>query len=93
MDHDDFDQEPVRGLPEMLPPGERVLWRGAPDVGALARDALKLRWVAGYFVALFLWKGLAGMAVGGAAASFGQASFFLVLGAAACALLWAVAWC
>ena len=93
MDHDDFDQEPIRGLPQMLPPGERILWQGAPAVRALARDALKIRWVAGYFLALFLWKGVAGLAQADAAASFGAAAFFLVLGAAACALFWAVAWC
>lgn len=93
MDHDDFDQEPIRGLPQMLPPGERILWQGAPSAAALARDALKVRWVAGYFVVLFLWKGLASMTMMGAAAAFGNASFFLVLGALACGLLWAIAWC
>ena len=29
-DHDDFDFEPVRGLPQVLPKGERMLWQGAP---------------------------------------------------------------
>ena len=28
--HDDFDFEPVRGLPQVLPEGERLLWQGAP---------------------------------------------------------------
>ncbi len=28
---DDFTVEPVRGLPELLPAGERMLWQGAPD--------------------------------------------------------------
>ena len=28
--HDDFAFEPVRGLPAVLPPGERMLWQGAP---------------------------------------------------------------
>lgn len=93
MDHDDFDQEPIRGLPEMLPPGERILWQGAPSARALARDALKVNWVAGYFGAVFLWHGLTGMPETGAAASFAAASFYLVPGALAVALLWAVAWC
>ena len=31
MYHDDFDQEPIRGLPEMLPEGETILWHGAPN--------------------------------------------------------------
>lgn len=56
MSHDDFHVEPVRGLPEALPDGERILWQGAPDAWALARDALVLRWVAGYFALLMLWR-------------------------------------
>lgn len=38
-----------RGLPERLPEGERLLWQGAPDWRALARDALHLRGLAIYF--------------------------------------------
>jgi hypothetical protein len=92
MDHDDFDQEPIRGLPEMLPPGERILWQGAPSARALARDVFKLRWVAGYFALLFGWRtvSLAAEMPWGRAA--GQSSFFLVLGAVCCALLGATAW-
>lgn len=40
------------GLPGPLPAGERVLWRGAPDWRALARDALHLRGLALYAGAL-----------------------------------------
>ena len=93
MDHDDFDQEPIRGLPQMLPKGERILWQGAPEVAALARDGLKIRWVAGYFVMFFLGSGTAGLTRMDAPAAFGQASFYLILGAVACALLYAIAWC
>ncbi len=55
-DHDDFAMEPVPGLPEAPPKGEEVLWQGRPDTWALARAALGLRWVAGYFVALAVWR-------------------------------------
>ncbi|PWJ21701.1 photosynthetic complex putative assembly protein PuhB [Jannaschia seohaensis] len=92
MDHDDFDQEPIRGLPQMLPDGERILWQGAPSAWALARDALRLRWVAGYFMLFFGWNTVsmaAEMSWGRAAA---ESSFFLVLGLACCALLGAIAW-
>ncbi|MBM2575503.1 PH domain-containing protein [Jannaschia sp. Os4] len=92
MDHDDFDQEPIRGLPRMLPDGERILWQGAPSARALARDALRWRWVAGYFAVLFLWSFVAGMATDSAAAALGRASFYAAAGAVACALLFAVAW-
>ena len=55
-DHDDFAMEPVPGLPEAPPKGEEVLWQGRPDTWALAREALGLNWVAGYFVALAAWR-------------------------------------
>lgn len=92
MDHDDFDQEPIKGLPETPPAGEEILWQGAPSARALARDAMKLRWVAGYFALLFGWRTVvlaAGMPWGRAAA---ESSFYLVLGAGCCALLGAIAW-
>jgi len=56
MSHDDFKFEPVRGLPEALPEGEHILWQGSPSVLRLARDAMKLNWVIGYFVLLAVWR-------------------------------------
>ena len=56
MSHDDFKFEPVRGLPEALPKGEHILWQGSPSVLRLARDAMKLNWVIGYFVLLMVWR-------------------------------------
>jgi hypothetical protein len=91
-DHDDFDQEPIRGLPEMPPAGERILWQGAPSTWAMARDVFKLRWVAGYFILFFGWQTVnlaASMSWTRAAA---ESSFFLVLGAGCCAMLFMVAW-
>ncbi len=54
--HDDFAIEPIRGLPERPPVGEEILWQGRPDTFALARDAYKITWVAGYFAALAVWR-------------------------------------
>lgn len=54
--HDDFAIEPVPGLPERPPLGEELLWQGRPATVALARDAFKITWVAGYFVALAVWR-------------------------------------
>ncbi|NEV64224.1 photosynthetic complex putative assembly protein PuhB [Thiorhodococcus minor] len=48
----EYDFEPVRGLPEQLPPGEEVLWQGQPRWGALARRAFHVRKIAIYFVVL-----------------------------------------
>jgi hypothetical protein len=90
-DHDDFQTEPVRGLPENLPEGEEILWQGQPNWWALAQEALSLRWVAGYFVFLFAWRTVGGAATESWVQSATTASFFLVLGALVCALLIIVA--
>ena len=57
--------EAAPGLPEPLPPGERLLWQGSPDWRALARDALHWRKLALYFTLLLGWRGLASAADGG----------------------------
>ncbi len=90
-DHDDFQTEPVRGLPEMLPDGERILWQGQPNWWALAKEALSLWWVAGYFAFLFAWRTIGGAATESWVQSATAASFFLVLGAIVCGLLMLVA--
>lgn len=61
--------EPVRGLPEPLPPGERVLWQGSPSFAGLARRAFHVRAVAGYFALLALWKLATGLHDGAGAAA------------------------
>ncbi|MEL6665051.1 MAG: photosynthetic complex putative assembly protein PuhB [Pseudomonadota bacterium] len=48
--------EPMRGMPEPLPEGERVLWQGSPSALALAINAFRLRWVLGYFVLMTLFR-------------------------------------
>jgi Bacterial PH domain len=56
--------EAARGLPEALPEGERQLWQGSPDVRLLARQALHLDLVIGYFVLLLGWRAVTGWADG-----------------------------
>ena len=56
--HDDFDFEPVRGLPQVLPKGERMLWQGAPRWQDLAEHAVQARKVIWYFVAIAVVQGL-----------------------------------
>jgi hypothetical protein len=58
--HDDFAFEPIPGLPERLPAGEEMLWQGRPDTGALAREAYGIRWIAGYFALIVLWRATIG---------------------------------
>lgn len=50
----EHDFEPIRGLPGQLPPGERIIWQGAPQWRPFLRHALLSRWIAGYFGVLGL---------------------------------------
>jgi len=59
--------EPIPGLPEHLPQGERILWQGAPHWLALALTAFRLRAVALYFAALMVWRAASVWHDGGAA--------------------------
>jgi hypothetical protein len=52
---DDFDGEPVPGLPQRPPSGEKILWQGAPQWRATALRTFHVRKVAVYFVALLVW--------------------------------------
>lgn len=92
MPHDDFATEPVPGLPEVPPAGEHILWQGRPDWWAFSREALNLPWVAGYFVALALWRFVAVVDLMPAAEAVRLAVPFLILGAGVCALLAAIGW-
>jgi Bacterial PH domain len=51
----EYDIEPVPGLPGHLPPGETMLWQGAPEWKRLAVSAFHIRGVAIYFGALILF--------------------------------------
>lgn len=54
--HDDYAVEPIRGLPENLPAGERILWQGAPSWWELAKSVFHIRAVALYFAVLMIWR-------------------------------------
>ncbi len=89
---DDFNFEPIRGLPEMLPADEHILWQGSPAPFALAREALGLYWVAGYFLLLAVWRVGVSSIDFPMAVALTHAVPFLVIGAVACAILYVVAW-
>lgn len=82
MSEHDFEQSP--GLPGKLPPGERIVWQGAPDWRTLARSAYHTRWIAFYFVALAL--------LGAAAGSLGGALITLAAGGLCLVVVAALAW-
>ena len=52
----EHEAEPIEGLPELLPQGERILWQGAPQWKALALRGLHVRTVLVYFALLFVWS-------------------------------------
>ena len=93
MSHDDdFNFEPVRGLPEKLPQGEHILWQGAPDPHALAREALSLRWVAGYFVVLVVWRIVASSADFPLGEALLHAVPLVLLGLLGSGIIYLIAW-
>jgi len=53
--HDDFAVEPVPGLPELPPAGERVLWQGRPRWWSLAKRQFQIGLIGLYFLALSIW--------------------------------------
>ena len=56
-----FVDESLRGLPERLPEGERLLWQGAPDWRRLALDVFHIRGLALYFGAIIAYCLIAGI--------------------------------
>lgn len=89
----DFDFEPVRGLPGHLPAGETLLWQGAPDLKAMALGVFHLRKVAIYFGLLAAWRFAIVDHDGASLAASTSAAMLLVgLGAAAVAILGAIAY-
>jgi hypothetical protein len=89
----EHEHEPVLGLPEPLPVGERMLWQGAPDWRSLAVHALHVRKVAFYFTLLAVWHVIE-LASGGATllAALRGALWLVLLGAAAVGVLSLLAW-
>ncbi|CAH2601017.1 putative photosynthetic complex assembly protein [Rhodovastum atsumiense] len=87
------EDKPVRGLPERLPDGEKILWQGAPRWGALARWGFHVRKIALYFALLLTWQVASNINDGVPADDVVAAAFWLVLVAAtAIGLFSAFAW-
>ncbi|MEP2639460.1 photosynthetic complex putative assembly protein PuhB [Roseobacter sp.] len=92
MSHDDFEIEPIEGLPQEPPKGERILWQGRPDWARLSIEALNLKWVMGYFAVLTIWRFLSMADLLPLGRAIGSAVPFVILGAVVCGLLMAVAY-
>lgn len=80
----EYEHEPIRGLPGDLPPGEVILWQGAPDWRVFARSALHTRWLGLYFALIAAFALVSG-SIGGMVAALLSAAvvFGLLLGFAA----------
>jgi hypothetical protein len=77
----EHDFEPVRGLPEKLPQGERILWQGSTDWLSFAVRVFHLRFVAGYFALVLAWTLFAGLWEGLSAAAMLNSAMWLSLAA------------
>ncbi len=89
----EHDFEPVPGLPERLPQGERILWQGAPHWPTLARRAMHTHKIAGYFGIIAAWQLFATLNAGGAFAPALVSTAILVgVAAVPIALFAAYAW-
>ncbi len=85
--------EPVRGLPEVLPAGEQMLWQGSPDWRTLARRAFHVRKLVVYFAVLVALR--VAVVVSGPASAFSvlvSALWMVLLGATAVGLMALMAW-
>ena len=97
MSQDDFAFEPVPGLPALPPDGETILWQGRPAGFALAREAYKVNWIAGYFALLVLYRGYSGWDAGGLPMALAYGLPYAAIGATTYVLLcvgaiWRVLW-
>lgn len=92
MSHDDFNFEPVRGLPEQLPEGEHILWQGSPDWRRLAREALGVRWIVAYFGILVVWRIGVSSIENPLFVSIMHAVPFVIAGVLACGLIYLIAY-
>ena len=91
MSHDDFNFEPIRGLPEALPADEHILWQGRPNSLRLAKDAWSLNWVVGYFIALAVIRVITVLDMMSLTSAMAQCIPFLLAGAFTALILFGVA--
>lgn len=85
----EYENEPIPGLPGLLPAGERIIWQGSPEWRALARTAFHTRLIAGYFALLTAWATVSALAVDG---DLTGVVMTLLLGTIGIALLHLLAW-
>ena len=89
----EHDFEPVHGLPEALPSGERIVWQGAPDFRSLAIRVFHVRKIAIYFAAVAVLQLASALADGHSLReSFGGLVLLAASAASAIGVLGVIAW-
>lgn len=89
----DFDFEPIPGLPERPPRGERILWQGSPEWKSMAIHVFHVRKLVIYFAILVAWQMVSSVYDGNSAAStVTSAAFFAGIAGAAIAIVTLLAW-
>lgn len=89
----EYECEPIRGLPELPPEHETIIWQGEPNLHGMARRVFHVRKV-GFYFAIVLAASLAAKWSAGAGTEslIATASWQLTLAAGALALLYLLAW-
>lgn len=89
----EYEYEPIKGLPEALPDGEHIVWQSSPEWSAMARRVFHVRAVTLYFACLMAWYIWSRLDAGASFAEAAAASSWpAALGGSALAILWGMAW-
>ncbi len=90
---EEFDHEPIPGLPGLLPPGEQIVWQGQPSWRSLARHTFWLPWLVGYFAVFAAVRGVLAFTDGkGLGGALFAAAIVVPLAAVCLSLLALLAW-
>lgn len=93
MSGGEYEFEPIRGLPALLPPGERMLWQGGPDWRALALRVFHVRKIAIYFALLAAWRAAVTGYDGGSLEAAAMSVLWMgLLAAVSLTILTSIAW-
>jgi hypothetical protein len=89
----EYENEPIPGLPGLLPKGERILWQGSPEWRSLAATAFHTRLITGYFALLVVIAAVTALVQGGTSlGDFKGIAITVVLGVIGVGLLNLIAW-
>ena len=89
----EYENEPIPGLPGLLPKGENILWQGSPEWRPLANTAFHTRLISGYFVLLVAIAAITAFVQGAQSlGDFRGTAITAILGVVGVGLLNLIAW-